>query len=106
MTGTKNDRDMTGVLYGGVWEICPGRNIIIATSNHPMRRSRPQEISIFEKVSRHTGDCIGNKPKTLPFRSRMCWKNGIFSVHSCPMTIDKSKFEKMGMYVDYFKSHS
>ena len=20
MTGTKNDRDMTGVLYGGVWE--------------------------------------------------------------------------------------
>ena len=25
-------------------------------SNQPMRISRPQEISIFEKVSRHTGD--------------------------------------------------
>ena len=36
-------------------------------SNHPMRRSRPQEISIFEKASRHTGDYVGKKLKTLPF---------------------------------------
>ena len=36
-------------------------------SNHPMRRSQPQQISIFEKVSRHTGDYIGKKLETLPF---------------------------------------
>ena len=29
MTGTKNDIDMIGVLYGGVWKFCLGRNIFI-----------------------------------------------------------------------------
>ena len=40
-------------------------------SNHPMRtpmrRSRPQEISMFETVSRHAGDYVGKKLETLPF---------------------------------------
>ena len=36
-------------------------------SNHPMRRSRPQEISIFEKVGRNVGDYVGKKLETLPF---------------------------------------
>ena len=31
MTGTKNDRDMTGVLYGGVWEKRAGKRIITTT---------------------------------------------------------------------------
>ena len=30
-------------------------------SNHPMRRSRPQEISIFEKANWHMGDYVGKK---------------------------------------------
>ena len=32
MTGTKNDKDMTGVLYGGVWGFWGGRCIIITTA--------------------------------------------------------------------------
>ena len=36
-------------------------------SNHPMRSSRPQEISIFEKSSWHMGDYVGKKLETLPF---------------------------------------
>ena len=31
MTGTKNDRVMTGVLYGGVWEIGLEKHIYITT---------------------------------------------------------------------------
>ena len=31
MTGTRNDRDMTGVLYGGVRGFWVRRNIIITT---------------------------------------------------------------------------
>ena len=31
MTGTKNDRGMTGVLYGGVWEIWGRKHIFTAT---------------------------------------------------------------------------
>ena len=34
MTGTKNDRNMTGVLYGGVQGECPGRCSIITTLDH------------------------------------------------------------------------
>ena len=34
--------------------------------------------------------------KHCRFRSRLCWKNGTFSVYSYAMTIDKSKFEKNG----------
>ena len=34
MTGTKNDRDMTGVLCTGVQEIGAGRNIYITTRNN------------------------------------------------------------------------
>ena len=39
MTGTKNDIDMTGVLYGGVWKFCLGRNIITTTQvSQPLER--------------------------------------------------------------------
>ena len=31
MTGTKNDKDMIGVLYGGAWEICLGKHIYTTT---------------------------------------------------------------------------
>ena len=33
MTGTKDDRDMTGVLYGGVREKRAGKHIITTTHN-------------------------------------------------------------------------
>ena len=35
MTGTKNDKDMTGVLYGGVGGFWSGRCIIITTDMLP-----------------------------------------------------------------------
>ena len=42
-----------------------GTSVVLFES--PNGRSRPQEISIFEKASRHTGDYAGKKLETLSF---------------------------------------
>ena len=43
MMGTNNDRDMTGVLYGGVWEICLGKHIYITTNGKPKGRCKTKQ---------------------------------------------------------------
>ena len=37
---------------------------------------------------------LARSSKHCHFRSRTCWKNGSFLVHSCAGAIDISKFEK------------
>ena len=44
MTGTKNDRDMTGVLYGGVWEIWGRKHIFTTTLNSSKIYNRRIEL--------------------------------------------------------------
>ena len=44
MTGTKNDRDMTGVLYGGVWENLSWKEHLY---NYCRRKEKTE-----------TGDCV------------------------------------------------
>ena len=46
---------------------------------------------------------LARSSKHCRFRSRMRWKNGTFTVHSCAVTIDISKFEKNGNVCGLFQ---
>ena len=46
---------------------------------------------------------LARSSKHCRFRGTTCWKNGIFSVHSCAMALDISKFEKNGNVCGLFQ---
>ena len=55
-------------------------------SNRPMRRSRRHEIRFLRNLFGTREIMLARSSKHCRFRSRTCWKNGTFSVHSCAMT--------------------
>ena len=65
-----------------------------------------KRLAVLRKLVGTRVIMLAGNSKHCRFRSRTCWKNGSFSVRSCAMAIDISKFEKMRMYVDSFKSYS